>query len=242
MIGYKGFDNDFKCGGFQYEVGKTYKHDGKIGLCKSGFHFCKTMANVFNYYVGSDCRYAEVEAIGKIDEGDYKCVTDEIRIIREIPWDEAIAMTNTGDWNTGNRNTGDCNTGNRNTGNRNTGGWNKSNYNSGCFMTIEPTIPFFNKPSDWTWKDWWCSNARRILLQMPQDIDVIEWIPEHKMTDAEKEEYPTYKITGGYLKVTKRNADKQAWWDRLSENNKATVKALPNFDADIFEECTGIKV
>ena len=242
MIGYKGFDKDFKCRDYQYEVGKIYEHDGEIGLCRSGFHFCKTMANVFNYYSASDCRYAEVEAIGDIEEGEDKCVTSKIRIVREIPMDEAVAMSNAGNWNTGNRNAGNCNTGNCNTGDWNAGNWNKSNYNSGCFMTIEPKIPMFNKPSDWTLRDWRESDAYTILRQMPKDIDVIDWIPESDMTDAEKNDHPTYKTTGSYIKVSKSNADGQAWWDGLDDLDKKTVKALPNFDTKIFEECTGIKV
>lgn len=34
----------------------------------------------------------------------------------------------------------------------------------------------------------------------------------------------------------------QSHWDKLSKEDKATVMSLPNFDADIFEECTGIRV
>ena len=38
MKGYKGFDKDLSCRGFQYEIGKTYECEGKITLCENGFH------------------------------------------------------------------------------------------------------------------------------------------------------------------------------------------------------------
>ena len=82
--GYKGFESDMTCRGFQYEVGQTYEHDGDISLCESGFHFCRKMADVLNYYNGSDCRYAVVEALGKVINGGNKSVTDRIRIVREL--------------------------------------------------------------------------------------------------------------------------------------------------------------
>ena len=85
--GYKVFNPDWTCGGFQYEVGKTFEHDGGINVCESGFHFCMKASDCFNYY-GFDCKnkIAEIEAIGKIKtEGD-KSVTDKITIIREVSW------------------------------------------------------------------------------------------------------------------------------------------------------------
>jgi hypothetical protein len=50
MKGYKGFDKDLKCKGFQYEVGKTYECKGKIEFCSNGRHpgrSSKAMANAF---------------------------------------------------------------------------------------------------------------------------------------------------------------------------------------------------
>jgi hypothetical protein len=62
------------------------------------------------------------------------------------------------------------------------------------------------------------------------------------MTDKEKEEHPDYKTKGGYLKTIEYKADKQKWWDELSVPHRQAVINLPNFDADIFYECTGIRV
>ena len=217
-------------------------------------------------------KVAEVIALGDVvnsSDGKKSC-TNKIQIVREIPWQELLTIVNTGknctglcntgnrntgdwntgDWNTGNRNTGnrntgnrntgDWNTGNRNTGNRNTGDWNKSSFNTGSFMTEEQKIMLFNKPSDWRYWDWLNSDAQRLLKQIPKNV--VEWIYSSDMTDKEKAEHPTHETTGGYLKVLDESECGQIWWDGLSEDDKNIIKAIPNFDAKIFEECTGIKV
>ena len=46
--GYKVFNHDWTCRGFKYEVGKIYKHEGDISLCKKGFHFCRKIAEYVN--------------------------------------------------------------------------------------------------------------------------------------------------------------------------------------------------
>ena len=152
---------------------------------------------------------------------------------------------NTGDWNTGNRNTGDWNTGNRNTGdwntgNRNTGDWNTASYNTGCFNTEEQKIMLFNKPSNMTYREWIDSDARCLLNQIPKDV--VEWVYEEYMTDEEKAANPTYETTGGYLKVLDESECGQIWWDSLTDDKKNIIKSIPNFDAEIFKQCTGIKV
>ena len=157
---------------------------------------------------------------------------------------------NTGDCNTGNRNTGDCNTGNRNTGNRNTGDcntgnrntgdWNKSSFNTGCFNTEEQKIMLFNKPSNMTYSEWLDSDARYLLNQIPKDV--VEWVYEEDMTDEEKAAHPTYETTGGYLKVLDESECGQLWWGSLSDRRKEIIKAIPNFDAEIFFQCTGVRV
>ena len=152
---------------------------------------------------------------------------------------------NTGDWNTGDWNTGDCNTGNRNTGDWNTGDWNtgdwnKSSFNTGCFNTVEQKIMLFNKPSGMTYREWIDSDARYLLNQIPKDV--VEWVYEEDMTDEEKAAHPTYETTGGYLKVLNESECGQLWWGSLSDRRKEIIKAIPNFDAEIFFQCTGIRV
>ena len=174
----------------------------------------------------------------------------ELWSIRKDEKMEIKGNCNTGNWNTGNCNTGNCNTGDWNTGNRNTGywntgncntgDWNKTNYSSGCFNTEEEHIMMFNKPSNWTLKDWLNSDARCILNQIPKDV--VEWIWSYDMSDEEKTSHPEHETTGGYLKVLDEKDCGQIWWNGLSEKNKIIIKSLPNFDAGIFETVTGIKI
>jgi hypothetical protein len=89
----KGFDADMKCRGFQFEVGKTYDHNGTVECCSSGFHACDgSPMDVWGYYgpVGEDgrlSRYADVTMAGAISrEGrtDSKLASGRITIEAEI--------------------------------------------------------------------------------------------------------------------------------------------------------------
>ena len=98
----------------------------------------------------------------------------------------------------------------------------------------------FNEPSEWTFRDWWNSEARRLLNRIQKNV--LEWICSDDMTDEEKEQHPEYKTTGGYLKELDESECGQIWWNSLTDKEKAVIKALPNFDTDIFYQCTGIKI
>ena len=125
--GYKVFNPDWTCRGFQYEVGKTYEENITPETCSRGFHFCERASDCFNYYsFSSRNKVAEIVALGDINTDGVKSCTNKIQIIREIPWDELLKIVNKGKNCTGLCNTGNSNTGNRNTGNGNTGDWNKS--------------------------------------------------------------------------------------------------------------------
>ena len=154
---------------------------------------------------------------------------------------------NTGDENTGSRNSGDSNAGNwnsgrHNSGDRNSGDWNCSSGNNGCFMTAVPTIMMFNRPCSWTLKDWRNSDAFFIMEKCPTEFPDVSWIPSYRMTDEEKEKQSEHPSAGGYLQTADHDTDRQAWWDSLPEEEKTVVMSLPNFDADVFFNCTGIRV
>ena len=92
MIGYKGFDKNFCCRGYQYEVGKTYHHNGKLIICESGFHFCDTPLAVFEFYKPTESRFALVETSDNIvSNNNHKFCTDELKIIKELSLHDLIA-------------------------------------------------------------------------------------------------------------------------------------------------------
>ena len=87
MKGYKVFNSDWTCRGFQYEVGKTYEMYETPIICEKGFHFCTDLKNCFLFYP-FDCnkvKIAEVEALGDCIKNDNKYCTNKIKIVREIP-------------------------------------------------------------------------------------------------------------------------------------------------------------
>ena len=237
MKGYKVFKSDWTCREFQYEVGKTYEMKEGPVCCKRGFHFCGKLIDCFNHYrFDSKNKVAEIEAMGAIDKRDSKFCTNKIKIVRELSWHEVLDLVNTGKDNTGRGNTG-----NGNTGNKNTGDWNITDFSTGCFNTKEEKIRLFNKRSNWTYRDWRYSSARDLMCDCPYTKTV--WINEKYMTDSEKEENPTWKCSGGYLKINEvTDEDRQAWWDNLNDEEQEEIKSLPNFDKEIFKEITGIEV
>ena len=136
MKGYKVFNSDWTCRGYQYEIGKTYEIAESPKCCKVGFHFCEKLADCFNYYsFDPNNKVAEIEAIGEIhfDDTNSKCCTNKIVILKELKWSEVLDMCNTGKGNSGNCNSGTYNSGYHNSGNYNTGDYNTGNCNSGDY-------------------------------------------------------------------------------------------------------------
>ena len=354
--GYKVFNPDWTCKGKQYTCPGTFEEDVNPSVCNVGMHFCKNAADCFRYYdFDPNNHVAEVIAHGTVAEGEDKCATNKLEIVREIPWAEVLEIVNTGkactgrcnsgdcnsgdwnsgdcnsgdwnsgnrnsgnrnsgnrnsgdwnsgdcnsgdwnsgdwnsgnrnsgdwnsgdwnsgdwnsgnrnsgnrnsgdwnsgDWNSGNRNSGNRNSGNRNSGNRNSGDWNSGNRNSGdwnsgdwnktsfsngCFNTVSPKIYMFNKPTDWTLEHWLNCRARYLLNQI--DDCPLEYVWFDSMTDEEKAAHPEAKTTGGYLKERTTADNARKWWAGLSADDRNIIFSLPNFDAVIFKEITGIDV
>ena len=152
---------------------------------------------------------------------------------------------NSGDWtsgnrNSGNRNSGDWNSGNRNSGNWNSGDWNATSFSNGCFNTVSPKIYMFNKPTDWTFEQWFNCRARRLLNEI--DDCPLEYVYLSDMTDEEKAAHPEAETTGGYLRKRTTADNARKWWAGLSADDQNVILSLPNFDAAIFKEITGVDV
>lgn len=131
---------------------------------------------------------------------------------------------NTGDYNTGSHNTGDWNagdnnTGSHNTGDYNTGDWNAGNWNTGDYNKASAASGCFNT-----------SGQTINMFNKPCDWTMNDWWVSQAR----------FFLT--CLPKTDDAGDRQKWWNALTDYDKQIILSLPNFDADIFEECTGIRV
>ena len=146
---------------------------------------------------------------------------------------------NSGNWNSGVRNSGDGNSGDGNSGNwnsgvRNSGYGNSTDRESGIFCSEQGTVRMFNKPTNLKWEE----------INHPDfsDFKLNEWVSEDDMTDEEKKSEPNFYVMKGYLKTISWNDAWTKFWLETNEENRQKVLDLPNFDAVIFKDITGIDV
>ena len=75
----KGFDTGLKCRGYQFEVGRTEKHEGKVEACEGGFHaITGHPLSVFQYYAPGLSVYHRVELSGTMHTDDNEKTAAEI--------------------------------------------------------------------------------------------------------------------------------------------------------------------
>lgn len=86
---YKATEEDMSCRGYKYEMNKVFISEDNPELCKNGFHACKKLENVSNYYnfISENCRNKVfiVRLSGKIDcPNGEKSAAEKIEFIREL--------------------------------------------------------------------------------------------------------------------------------------------------------------
>ena len=222
----KGFDKNLCCRGMQFEIGKTYEtgaKDNEISLCSNTvFHYCDSIQKVHDYYScapDSQNRFCEIEVLGAEVSDEEKCGSNKIRIVREIVGDELKTLLGMINGNTGLFNTGDSNSGN----------WNSGDFNScegsnGVFCNeSDKNIRIFNQPSGMSLEDFRRSRYYDALVSEPLELTWCDEASEMLKTRSYKEACTI-------------------WWEKLTEENKKIIQQIPNFDADIFFDITGINV
>lgn len=152
--------------------------------------------------------------------------------------DYNTGSSNCGSWNSGYHNRGQNNSGSYNTGSYNSGDYNHTNYSCGVFNTAENTIMMFNKPSDWTYGQWLKNDARCILDAIMRDGNV----PTKACNHDDEPEHSESEYTYFHVSPNTDYSECQVAWQNLDWKDKVTIMSLPNFDPDIFKECTGIDI
>ena len=129
---------------------------------------------------------------------------------------------------------GFANTGDQNTGHRNTGHWNTGDQNTGFFNTITPgEILIFNKP---------CNRSVFESAYMPRFLyfSLTYWVDESEMTDEDKSADPNFYMRGGQLRKRDYKEAFRMSWDAADPEDRMRIKDIPNFDAQVFFEISGI--
>jgi hypothetical protein len=205
----------------------------RIRLCKEITPQFDSDRNTGNYNTGNrntGYRNTGQRNTGQRNTGNYNvgdCNTGDYNTGRYNTGDCNTGDCNTGGWNTGDCNTGgwntgDCNTGYSNTGNYNTGYSNTGNYNTGYSNTgswniCDRSSGFFNTVND-------------TINVFNKPCKIATW------EAANKPSFICFAPVGTY---------KESWrkaYDGASDEDKLLLVELPNFNAKVFYEISGIMV
>lgn len=89
-----------------------------------------------------------------------------------------------------------------------------------------------------TVREWEQTDACKAMYR----IDPTIWVPAEMMSEKDKAEHSKWETIGGFLKTIPM---KEAWsnfWNNADQKTRDLFTSLENFDAEIFEEITGIKI
>ena len=219
MVGYKAFDENLQCRGFQFEVGKTYdtgRTKEELRLCSDTvFHFCRELHKIekVSEYCISKSRVCEVIAEGDVVTEGELYGTNKLFILREIPHEE---LNKYNGWNCGDRNSG-----NWNCGDGNSGDWNSGDGNSGFFNTDSPPVRIFNK------------ETARNDIDFPNFLyfDLTVWVSHDTATDEEREAHKIdIETCGGFTKAIPYKEAFRIAWDKASKEEHKKLLKLPNWE------------
>ena len=223
---YKAFNRDMTCRDFKYEEGGIYEIDEKPILCEKGFHFVKDLVLSLEYYpVSYDITenfYAEVEVLGDVvfeEPTKHKGVTNKLKIVRIIPDDEVKDIVGAEN-NSGEFCSGDWNSGNWNSGYWNSGSGNSGYRNSGYWNLCNYETGCFN------------TKQKKTIRVFNKKCDRDEWDKAYKPSFL----YFNIDKDIGYKKSFQKS------WDEAEPSDRERIKDLPNFDADVFYELSGIRL
>ena len=88
----------------------------------------------------------------------------------------------------------------------------------------------FNKPT----------GLLRSQINIPYiDLQLTEWL---NYTESEMSKDENKRLIGGYLKTIGYKTAWSNWLKTATKPQIADIKALPNFDANVFFEITGLKI
>jgi hypothetical protein len=189
-------------------------------LCESGWHVTpypcmwirRDSDRVFEVETAGDPVH---QCIGAIEKVCFRSV----RLVRDVTSDHVPDRnSNSGCSNSGDMNSGDCNSGDRNSGDYNSGNYNSGISNSGHWNACDGESGFLN-------------------TEQPCTIRVFNRI-------CPRSEWECADIPGWfYFELDPEVGYKASWqkaYEAASEEEREKVKRLPNFDADVFYELSGI--
>lgn len=83
----------------------------------------------------------------------------------------------------------------------------------------------------------------RAINSLPEiRVLITKWVDKKDMTKQEKSDHSVYEEIGGYLKRYTYEEAWATWWENASKTDRQAILDLPHFNAEIFEDITGIEV